>query len=247
MSLVVAGNWKMHKTRAETRAFFVELGASVAKLPGRRILAVSPTLLETALQAAPDTGVEIYAQNCAWEPQGAFTGETSTLQLKDLGVKGTLIAHSERRQYFGETDASAAKRAARALAEGLEVIFCVGESLEERQSGRTFEVLARQLGALEGEVLKRLREGAPFFACAYEPVWAIGTGLTATTEQIRETHAWIGQWFESRSLPTPILYGGSVKPQNIKEITSLPKVDGGLVGGASLEAPSYRALCEAAL
>lgn len=242
----LAGNWKMFKTRAETRAFFKEIGTSLATSKVRKIIAASPTLLETALDAAKGTGIEIFSQNCAWAESGAFTGEISPLQLKDLGITGTLVGHSERRQYFGETDETCAKRAKAAIAAGLEVIYCLGESLAERQGNRTAAVLEKQMVPVLNDVLPALvASGASpsaKFLIAYEPVWAIGTGLTATTAQIAEAHALLAHWLKKAGFEIGLLYGGSVKPQNIKEIGSTEYVNGGLVGGASLEAKSYREL-----
>jgi len=240
---ILAGNWKMFKTRAETRAFFKEVGTKLAASKVRKIVATSPTLLETALAASEGTGIEIFSQNCAWAETGALTGEISPLQLKDLGIKGTLVGHSERRQYFGETDATCAKRAEAALAAGLEVIYCLGETLEERQSERTAEVLQKQMAPVLNEVLPAIvaRGDKPStkIMIAYEPVWAIGTGLTATTAQIAEAHALLAKWLGEVKMDVALLYGGSVKPQNIKEIGGTAHVAGGLVGGASLEPKSY--------
>lgn len=240
---VLAGNWKMFKTRAETRAFFKEVGTRIAASKVRKIVAASPTLLETALQASEGTGIEIFSQNCAWAESGAFTGEISPLQLKDLGIRGTLVGHSERRQYFAESDETCAKRAKAALAAGLEVIYCLGETLDERKAERTAAVLEKQMQPLLKEVLPSIvasgaKPGAKLMI-AYEPVWAIGTGLTATTEQIAEAHALLATWLKAGDFDVALLYGGSVKPQNIKEIGATDHVSGGLVGGASLEVKSY--------
>lgn len=234
MKKILAGNWKMFKTRSDVEDFFSHVSNRVAESPVRKIVAASPTLLESAVAHSLETGIEIFSQNCHWETQGAFTGEISPLQLADVGAVGTLIGHSERRQLFQETDESCLKRAFSALNAGLEVIYCVGETIEARKAGQTLQVLEKQLKSVIE--LKAPREK---FILAYEPVWAIGTGLTANSEQIIETHNWIAEILEKNSLNFQILYGGSVKPTNFKEIASLKHVSGGLVGGASLEAESY--------
>jgi triosephosphate isomerase len=184
------------------------------------------------------TEIGVFAQNTHWAKEGPYTGEVSPWMLKDMGVGGTLVAHSERRQLFGETDESAALRIEGALDAGLHVIACVGETEAEREAGETENVIRRQVEAIktvvEDENLDRL-------AIAYEPVWAIGTGRTATPEQAEDAHALI-----KRLLDVPVLYGGSVKPENAEELLSQPDVDGALVGGASLEVESFAAICEAA-
>lgn len=239
---VLAGNWKMFKTRAETKAFFKEIGTELATTKIRKIVAPSPTLLETAVGAAQGTGIEIFAQNMGWAESGAFTGETSPDQLLELGVKGTLIAHSERRQYFGETDETAVKKAVLALAKGLDVIYCIGEKIEERKANQTDAVLRKQLAPVLETILPKLAAQGPAFLIAYEPVWAIGTGLTATPEQVKDTHAGIATLLKNSPVPLPILYGGSVKTDNFGGLVTLPHVNGGLVGGASLTSDSYRQL-----
>jgi triosephosphate isomerase len=189
-----------------------------------------------SLGAAVESGHIVFAQNVHWAPEGAFTGEISAPMLLELGVAGAIVGHSERRQYFGETDETVARRALAALEHGLRVIACVGESEEERESGQMelvlrlqVEAIAEAAGAHDGLVV------------AYEPVWAIGTGQTATPDQAREAHTFI-----KTLLPAPVLYGGSVKPNNAKELLSQPDVDGALVGGASLEVESFTAICQAA-
>jgi triosephosphate isomerase len=186
-----------------------------------------------SLGAAVASGHTIYAQNVHWEDEGAFTGEVSTKILLELGVRGAIVGHSERRQYFGETDETAALRARHALEAGLQVIACVGESEAERERGETEDVLRRQVTALG--------EPHPDLVLAYEPVWAIGTGKTATPEIAQEAHAFI-----KRLLDVPVLYGGSVKPENAAELLAQPDVDGALVGGASLDVESFTAICRAA-
>jgi triosephosphate isomerase (TIM) len=223
--VLIAGNWKMFKTPAETEAFC----AAFDPPPGMDVVLCPPF---TSLREAVASGVTVYAQNVHWEDEGAFTGEVSVRMLLELGVSGAIVGHSERRQYFGETDETVAKRAAHALAAGLGVIACVGESEEERETGVTEDVLRRQVGVLEPH--ERL-------VVAYEPVWAIGTGKIATPEQVQEAHSLI-----KRLLDVPVLYGGSCKPDNVEPVFGQPDVEGALVGGASLEVESFTAICEAA-
>ena len=223
--MLIAGNWKMFKWPSETGDFCTRLSAP----PGVDVVICPPY---TSLALAVASGVTVYAQNVHWASEGAFTGEVSAEMLLDLGVKGSIVGHSERRQHFCETDETAWSRAEHALEAGLRVIYCVGEQEEEREAGHMEEVLRRQVSALQP------REG---LVVAYEPVWAIGTGRTATAEQAQDAHAFI------KSLVTvPVLYGGSVKPENAEELLSQPDVDGALVGGASLEVESFRAICETA-
>ncbi len=235
---ILAGNWKMFKTREEIEKFFQEINLTIVSSEVRKIICVSHSHLEAALAMATGSGVEIFAQNCATEAWGAFTGEVSALQLKDLGIHGTLVGHSERRQYFGDDDESCLKRATSALKAGLEVIYCVGERLEERKSGSTLAVLERQTQG----VVALVRDFPAKVTVAYEPVWAIGTGLVAEAAQIAEAHAFLASRFSQSPEKVGLLYGGSVKVTNFKEIGQIPHVDGGLVGGASLEASSYVAL-----
>ena len=232
---ILAGNWKMFKTRAEARHFFEGVGAQIAKSSVRKIVATSPTLLESSVVAAAKTGIEVFSQNCAWAESGAFTGEISPLQLKDIGVTGTLVGHSERRQFFGETDATCQKRAESALKASLHVIYCIGESLDERKAGATRAVLEKQLAPVIA-----MKAAKTHFVLAYEPVWAIGTGVVAEVPQVKEAHGWISEILGRAQLPSyEILYGGSVKPNNFKELSQVPFVSGGLVGGASLDVQSY--------
>ena len=222
---LIAGNWKMHKGPAETLAFFDRFEA-----PAGVEVVICPPF--ASLEAAVGEEWPIYAQNVHWAAEGAFTGETSAAMLLELGVQGTLVGHSERRQLFGETDETVRLRAEAALAAGLKVIACVGETEAERESGRTEQVLARQVEALP-------RDGA--LVIAYEPVWAIGTGRTATAETAQEAHAFVKSLY-----PTWVLYGGSVKPENAEELLAQPDVDGALVGGASLDPAGFGAICLAA-
>ncbi|HVJ63703.1 MAG TPA: triose-phosphate isomerase [Bdellovibrionota bacterium] len=242
------GNWKLFKTRAEIDAFYTELKAQgLRRSPSVGLaVAVSPSHMDYAKQRAPE-GVEIFSQNVAYALEGAYTGEISARQLKDIGVSGTLVGHSERRQYFADTNETVVRRALVALEAGLKVVFCIGETLEEREAGRTEAVLGEQVGALldasRGSTLlaNTIESGA--FWVAYEPVWAIGTGKTASPEMAEEAHLAIRRIFEKGGLKSPkILYGGSVKPTNFKELLEQPNIAGGLVGGASLEASSYLTL-----
>jgi triosephosphate isomerase len=189
-----------------------------------------------SLAAARESGQTVFAQNVHWAAEGAFTGEVSAPMLKELGVAGSIVGHSERRQHFGETDETVARRTVAALEHGLRVIACVGESEEEREAGQTELVLRLQVEAIADAV------GAhEDLVLAYEPVWAIGTGKTATPEQAREAHAFI-----KGILDVPVIYGGSVKPENAAELLARPAIDGALVGGASLEVESFTAICQAA-
>jgi triosephosphate isomerase len=223
--VLIAGNWKMFKTGAEAGAF------CSAFTPPEGVEAVlCPSF--TALPDVVASGHTAFAQNVHWEDEGAFTGEVSARMLVALGVSGALVGHSERRQNFGETDEGVGKRTRHALASGLRVIACVGELEEERERGETEEVLRRQVSALEPH---------ENLVVAYEPVWAIGTGKTATPELAQEAHAFI-----KGLIDVPVLYGGSVKPENAEELLRQADVDGALVGGASLEVDSFSAICEAA-
>ena len=227
--MLIAGNWKMFKGPAEARAFLdafePPVGVDVVVCPPYASLAI-----------AVGSGLTTYAQNVHWEPTGAYTGEISPPMLRELGVHGTLVGHSERRQLFGETDEMVARRARAALEAGLGVIACVGETLEQRESGDTELVLKIQV-----EAIAFAAGDHPNLVLAYEPVWAIGTGHTATPAQAREAHAFI-----KAVLDRPVLYGGSVKPENAAELLGQPGVDGALVGGASLEPDSFAAICRAA-
>jgi triosephosphate isomerase (TIM) len=223
--MLIAGNWKMFKTQAETRAFC----AAFSPPDGVDVVICPPY---TSLAVATDSGLTVFAQNVHWADEGAYTGEVSIAMLKELGVAGSIVGHSERRQYFGETDEGTARRAAAALDAGLRVIACVGELEAEREAGETEAVLRRQVSTLEPH---------PDLVVAYEPVWAIGTGKTATPEIAQEAHAFI-----KSLLDAPVLYGGSVKPDNARELLAQPDVDGALVGGASLDPDSFAAICRAA-
>ncbi len=232
--MLIAGNWKMFKGPAETRVFC----AAFAPPAGVDVVVCPPFVsLAAAVETLSRTRVRVYAQNVHWEGEGAFTGEVSPAMLAELGVTGSLVGHSERRQHFGESDESVAARTARAIDSHLAVVACVGETELERERGETARVLRRQVDAIADAVGQH-----DLLTIAYEPVWAIGTGKTATREQAQEAHA-----FVKSLLDVPVLYGGSVKPDNAEELLAQPDVDGALVGGASLEVDSFTAICEAAL
>jgi triosephosphate isomerase (TIM) len=243
----VAGNWKMHKTTGEAAQLVSELAGRV---PDGVDAAVCPpfTALAAAVEAARGGPLAVYAQNMHWEPQGAYTGEISAPMLLDLGVDGVLLGHSERRQYFAEDDEALARKLRAAHAAGLAVIFAVGETEAQRERGETAEVLRRQLDAVFADLTGEATERT---TVAYEPVWAIGTGRTATPEIAQEAHALIrvvltGHLGEEAAQRMRIQYGGSVKPDNAAELLAQPDIDGALAGGASLEAGSFAALLEAA-
>jgi triosephosphate isomerase len=237
-AMLIAGNWKMHKTAAETLEFCAALRPAIEGLEGVDVVVCPPyTSLDEAVRVLAGSGIEVFAQNAHWEREGAFTGEVSAPMLAEIGVVGSLVAHSERRQLFAETDESAARRIAGVLDAGLRVIACVGETEQEREAGETEAVLHRQVEAIRGAVED---DDVGRLTIAYEPVWAIGTGRTATPQQAEEAHALIRSLFA-----LPVLYGGSVKPDNAAELLSQPDVDGALVGGASLEVESLAAICEA--
>jgi triosephosphate isomerase len=228
--VLIAANWKMFKGPEAAREFL-----HAFERPEGVDVVVCPPF--TALAAAVGSGdIPVYAQNVHWESQGAYTGEVSPRMLGELGVAGALVGHSERRQFFGESDEHVARRARAAVEAGLAVIACVGETIDQREGGDTELILKIQVEALAFAVGER-----PGFVLAYEPVWAIGTGRTATPEQAAEAHAFIKSLLE-----VPVLYGGSVKPENAEELLSQPGVDGALVGGASLEVESFTAICQAA-
>jgi triosephosphate isomerase (TIM) len=228
--MLIAANWKMFKGPEATREFL----HAFERPEGVDVVICPPfTSLAAAVGAG---GIPVYAQNVHWEASGAYTGEVSPEMLSELGVVGTLVGHSERRQFFGESDEQVARRARAAAEGGLGVIACVGETIEQRESGDTELILKIQVEALAFAVGQR-----PGFVIAYEPVWAIGTGKTATPEQAAEAHAFI-----KSVLDVPVLYGGSVKSENAEELLSQTGVDGALVGGASLEPESFTAICRSA-
>jgi triosephosphate isomerase len=227
---LIAGNWKMYKGPAEAAEFCLRLREQ--DLTGVEVVVCPPYVsLAVSVQLLAGTEVAVAAQNVHWEQDGAYTGEISAGMLLELGVYGAIVGHSERRQYFGDTDETTAQRARAALSAGLFVIACVGETEEEREGGVTEDVLRRQVSLFEPD---------DNLVIAYEPVWAIGTGKTATPDMAQEAHAFI-----KSVLDVPVIYGGSVKPDNAEELLGRPDVDGALVGGASLELESFMAICRA--
>ncbi len=242
---LIAANWKMHKTPVEAIAFMERLQKETGPLDDREVLVAPPF---TAIQALGNIlrqkGYSLGAQNCHWEEKGAYTGEISTPMLKDLGCSYVIVGHSERRQLFGETDQTVRLKTAAVIKAGMTPVVCLGEVLEEREQGRTFEVIDKQLkGALQGFSAEQMSG----VVIAYEPVWAIGTGRTATPEQAQEVHAHIrgtiSSFFSTAIEKTVrILYGGSVKPSNVDALMAQPDIDGALVGGASLEVGSFASL-----
>ena len=241
----ICGNWKMYKTIAEATAFIDAVKPLIAGSSGVEIGIGAPaTALKALADAAKGTAVQIGGENCHWEKEGAFTGEIAPGMLVEAGCSFVIIGHSERRQYFGETNETVNKKVKAALAAGLSVIVCCGETLQEREAGKTSAVVADHVknglaGLSEAEMKK--------VVVAYEPVWAIGTGKTATPKQAQEVHAVIRGLLKDMfgagvADATRIQYGGSVKPENVKEIMAKPDVDGALVGGAALKPDSFAKL-----
>lgn len=245
---VIAGNWKMNKTRPEAKALIEELKPIASKASCGVVICVPFTNLETAVSLTEGTNIKVGAENCHFEKSGAFTGEISADMLKEVGVEYVIIGHSERRQYFGETDETVNKRTKAALEAGLKVILCVGETLDEREKNITEEVVALQTKvALLGVSADELKN----VIIAYEPVWAIGTGKTATAEQANEVCAFIRatvskMYNQAAADCLTIQYGGSMNPKNAAELLAKPDVDGGLIGGASLKAADFGVLLDAA-
>jgi triosephosphate isomerase len=245
---LIAGNWKMHKTVAEAERFIQALLPRVASFDGVQIAICAPyTALAALVDSTRGSRVAVFAQNMHQEPEGAFTGEISAPMLVELDVAGVVIGHSERRQYYGETDRAVAQKLAAALAAGLRPILCVGETEDERLAGETERKLRRQVQEGLEEVPKaRLGE----VAIAYEPIWAIGTGQVATAEQAQEAasfvRALVGAEAKGAGELVSVLYGGSVNVANAAELLALPDVDGALIGGASLDAESFAAIAAAA-
>jgi triosephosphate isomerase (TIM) len=242
---ILAGNWKMNKTSAEARDLAAKLIPLVTGVKEREIVLGPPfTSLQAVSEAIRGTNISLSAQNMHWEDKGAFTGEISAEMLLDLGCRYVIIGHSERRQYFGETDETVNKKVKQALKKGLLPIMCVGETLAEREAGKLNEIINRQVsGGLKDLTADEMKK----IVIAYEPVWAIGTGKTATPDQANEVHALIRQ--KVKSLYSPdiaeglrIQYGGSVTPENVSTLMAMPDIDGALVGGASLKPESFAAL-----
>lgn len=242
MPKVIAGNWKMHHGPAETSAFFADFHEAAD--PGRHRVVIFPPALSVSAAKEHAGSVEIGVQNVHWEPSGAYTGELSAEMSASSGASLVLIGHSERRHIFGETDEEVARKVEAVLRADLEPVVCVGETLEQRRGGALAAVLERQVGAVVSAL-----SHAPAFMIAYEPVWAIGTGETATPQDASQAHGLIRRQLAEGGLAgatTPILYGGSVKPGNAKDLLSAPDVDGVLVGGASLSGADFAAIVHAA-
>ena len=241
---IIAGNWKMNKTKAETDALIKALAPLVKDAECEVVVCVPFTDLATAKKALRGTKIKLGAQNVHWAEKGAFTGEISAQMLVEQKVDYVIIGHSERRQYFGETDETVNKRVKAALGAGLKTIICVGETLEERESGKTNDVLRTQIqGAFEGIEKSDLKR----IVVAYEPVWAIGTGKTATAEDANSTIAYIRKtlrklYDRTAARAMRIQYGGSMNPKNASELMAMPEIDGGLIGGASLKAEDFAAV-----
>jgi len=238
----VAGNWKMNKTVGEAIDLVRELKTAISGVKEVEVAVAPPfTALHAVHKELEGTSIRLAAQNLYWEEKGAFTGEISPLMLKEVGCQYVIIGHSERRQFFGESDETVNRRIKTALGQGLKVIFCIGETLRDREEGKTFSLIEKQMeGGLKGLDGQKIGD----MVIAYEPVWAIGTGKTATPEQAEEVHRFIRGEIEklySRKISEKIRiqYGGSVTPENIRSLMNQPDVDGALVGGASLKAESF--------
>ncbi|MBO7722003.1 MAG: triose-phosphate isomerase [Kiritimatiellae bacterium] len=247
---IIAGNWKMNVKPSETAALVKGVAEATAAAAGRvDVVCCTPAIdVPAAVAAAAGTGVEIGAENCHWEDHGAFTGEISTGMLLDAGAKYVIVGHSERRQYFGETDETVNRRARAAIAAGLTAIVCIGETLEERDAGRLQEVIRRQVNVGLKDVSAA---DCARLVIAYEPVWAIGTGRTATPDQAQEAHALIRSTLAAlvgaeTAETVRIQYGGSMKPGNAADLLAKKDIDGGLIGGASLKAADFAGIVAAA-
>ncbi len=241
---MIAGNWKMNLTLAEAVHLVKAITDSLKGLDGVEVLVAPPfTALIRVKEAIGKAPIFLAGQNMHWEARGAFTGEVSAAMLTEAGCTHVILGHSERRTLFGETDEFIDRKAAAAVKKGLIPIVCIGETLEEREKGLTFQIIERQISLS----LKSFREGkkiTPTTVLAYEPVWAIGTGRTATPEQAQDVHQFIRHWLKVQFGEQPaeairILYGGSVKPDNVRDLMSKPDIDGALVGGASLKPESF--------
>ncbi|MDD4120700.1 MAG: triose-phosphate isomerase [Clostridia bacterium] len=238
---IIAGNWKMNKTQAETKELIASLAHAVENANCEIVICVPFTDIEVARKAIRGTKIKLGAQNVHWAPKGAYTGEISAEMLKELKVEYVIVGHSERRQYFGETDQSVNARAKAAILSGIKPIICVGETLSQREEGQTAAVVVRQTNeALEGLDKADLKQ----VVIAYEPVWAIGTGKTATAQEANDTIAIIRKavrrlYGKTAGNALRIQYGGSMNAKNAKELMSMPEIDGGLIGGASLKAEDF--------
>ena len=240
----IVGNWKMNQTMHEISNFFIEMTKMKMELKCKAWIAPQAVHIPILKEIAFTTGaIQVGAQNCSNHDLGAFTGETSPLALADIGVEFVIIGHSERRTLFGEGNSLLNEKVLAALNHNLKVIYCVGETLAEREANKTFNVIEEQLKV----GLQNIPEDkAALILIAYEPVWAIGTGKVATAEQAEEVHAFIRSKLTQNAEETIILYGGSVKPDNIDSLLRKENIDGALVGGASLKAQDFRQLCSAA-
>lgn len=243
--IYIAGNWKMNKTSAETTTFLNELVQFNQNWQSDQVVQIicPPFLyLESAKKTVLNSNIFIGAQNCSDQNNGAYTGEISVLMLKDIQMDYCIIGHSERRQFYGETDTLIQKKYLKLKESNIKAIICIGETLSEREANRTFDIIDTQLSGIFKEIHLEETES---LLIAYEPVWAIGTGKTATPEQAQEVHQYIRNWFNDRynkeiAENIAILYGGSVKPDNIKELLACADIDGGLIGGAALDIESYK-------
>ena len=248
--IFIAGNWKMNKTAAETAELASALKASLAQFAGKCEIAVCPTFtsLAAAVEILKGSNVKVGAQNIHWADNGAYTGEISGAMLKEIGVEYVIIGHSERRQYFGETDETVNQRIKAALKYGLKPIVCIGETLAEREGGVTNTVLEKQIRGAFADISAADMDA---ITIAYEPVWAIGTGKTATPDVAQETHAFIRSvltaLYGDKAQDIVVQYGGSMKAENSGALVSKQDIDGGLIGGAALKADSFTALIQNAL
>ncbi len=239
---IIAGNWKMNKTNSEAAAFASDLKTKIASIQKTEMVVCPPfTALAIVAETLRGSRVKVGAQNLFWEPSGAFTGEISTAMIESTGCQYVIIGHSERRQYFGETNQTVNKKIKQTLTTRLMPIVCIGETLQQRQNGQTEQVVRTQMvEGLEGLAADQVQR----LVIAYEPVWAIGTGVTATPEQAEEVHFYIRELLRKQydgriAEAIPILYGGSVKPDNIQDLISKPDIDGALIGGASLNVDGF--------
>ncbi len=239
---IIAGNWKMNKTNSEAAAFASDLKTKIDSIQKTEMVVCPPfTALAIVAETLRGSRVKVGAQNLFWEPSGAFTGEISTAMIESTGCQYVIIGHSERRQYFGETNQTVNKKIKQTLTSRLIPIVCIGETLQQRQNGQTEQVVRTQMvEGLEGLAADQVQR----LVIAYEPVWAIGTGVTATPEQAEEVHFYIRELLRKQydgriAEVIPILYGGSVKPDNIQDLISKPDIDGALIGGASLNVDGF--------
>ncbi len=246
--VVIAGNWKMNKNAEETKLLLSEIKEKLPKTDATILLCVPAINIGTAVDAANGTDINIGAQNCHWEKSGAFTGEISADMLKSFGIKYAIVGHSERRQYFGETNETVNKRALACLKNGIHPVICVGENLEERENNITESVIRTQI---ENGLADFTKEDIKNSIIAYEPIWAIGTGKTATSNQAEEVCKFIrsilAEIFDSETAQAvTIQYGGSMNAKNAKELLSMENIDGGLIGGASLKADDFATIVSCA-